>query len=359
MSRDLIVTRLSGALALLAQAKDAVDAKRVVDLAKAAKVYAERQKLGRDAVAYAHEIAIDALTLLGEFLKANPPRGAGPGRGHKNGRKTNARGELVLGLPPEVTPKESSTAQALATIRAEDPALHEEVRGGKVTPTEAAYRHRENKRKAAAEAGRAARAAAGAALHVEGFHLGDFREVAKQIPDGSVDLIWADPPYDRASLSLYGDLARIAAAKLVPGGSLVCYVGTYLVPDVLDLVRPLLRYWWTLYVLHTGQKARMTEYGIRVTVKQLLWFVRGSRGDKETFLDDSVLSTMEKADHDWQQSLEESRYYVGKLVPRNGLVFDPFLGSGTTALACKQLGVRFVGCDVDQQALNLAKARCA
>src|SRR5262249_39083989 len=66
-----------------------------------------------------------------------------------------------------------------------------------------------------------------AGLEVEGFHHGDFRTVANLIPDGMVHLIFTDPPYDRASLPLYGDLARIAAAKLIDGGSLICYAGQY------------------------------------------------------------------------------------------------------------------------------------
>ena len=36
---------------------------------------------------------------------------------------------------------------------------------------------------------------------------------------------------------------------------------------------------------------------------------------------------------------------------------DPFLGSGTTAVACKQLDRRFAGCDLDRKAVEIATAR--
>jgi len=39
------------------------------------------------------------------------------------------------------------------------------------------------------------------------------------------------------------------------------------------------------------------------------------------------------------------------------LVVDPFLGSGTTALACLQLGRRFIGCDIDAGAVAIARRR--
>ena len=45
--------------------------------------------------------------------------------------------------------------------------------------------------------------------------------------------------------------------------------------------------------------------------------------------------------------------------PRRQLVVDPFVGSGTTAVACKDLGRRFVGCDVDPECVAMAKRRLA
>jgi predicted transcriptional regulator len=216
-----------------------------------------------------------------------------------------------------------------------------------------------DRKKAEAEAEREARAEAAAKLAVDGFHLGDFRDVAKQIPDGTVNLIFTDPPYNREALGLYESLAEVAAAKLVDGGSLITYAGHYLIPEILPLLSEHLRYWWMLAVVHTGRRAEMREYGIKVCWKPLLWFVKGTRGDKQTFVEDAVASTMQKGEHAWQQSLEEARYYVGKLAPNGGLVFDPFCGGGTTAAACKAMGVRCVTCDTDAQALNLAKARVA
>jgi len=196
-----------------------------------------------------------------------------------------------------------------------------------------------------------------AALKVDGFHEGDFRDVAFAIPDDSVDLIFTDPPYDRESLPLYGDMAVIAAKKLRPGGSLITYLGQYQIHHVIGFLRPHLRLWWTLAVVHSGDAARMREYGVVVKWKPLLWFVRDTRGDKETFVDDLVISTQEKSAHPWQQSVVEAGYYIGNICPPEGTVFDPFCGGGTTAIACKRLGRNFITCDIDAEALAIAKGR--
>lgn len=214
-------------------------------------------------------------------------------------------------------------------------------------------------KKAEAERERIARIkAAKARGDVDGFVEGDFREVAERISADTVDLIFTDPPYDKETLPLYGDLARIAAEKLVEGGSLICYLGQYQVDKVLELVTPHLKLLWTLAVIHTGQSARMNYFGIVVKWKPLLWFVKGTnRCDPHTFVDDLVTSTQEKSHHDWQQSMVEASYYIEKLTPAGGLVFDPFCGGGTTPAACKALGRRFITCDVDGDALALAKER--
>ena len=41
----------------------------------------------------------------------------------------------------------------------------------------------------------------------------------------------------------------------------------------------------------------------------------------------------------------------------NNLVCDPFIGSGTTAVACHNTLRRFVGCDINEEYVNLAKSR--
>jgi site-specific DNA-methyltransferase (adenine-specific) len=44
-------------------------------------------------------------------------------------------------------------------------------------------------------------------------------------------------------------------------------------------------------------------------------------------------------------------------LPRLGLVADPFLGLGSTAVACAQLGISFLGIEMDERYLNDAIAR--
>lgn len=178
--------------------------------------------------------------------------------------------------------------------------------------------------------------------------LGDFRETCADLADESVDLVFCDPPYDRASVGLYADAAKAAVRVLRPGGSFMAYGGQYLLPGILSGCADAgLRFWWVNALLHGGQKARMTEYGIVVHWKPLVWFVKGTRGDKHTFIDDITLGEREKDTHEWQQSVSEAEHYIARLSSPRGLVVDFFCGGGTTALAADRLGRAWKTYEVD------------
>jgi hypothetical protein len=65
----------------------------------------------------------------------------------------------------------------------------------------------------------------------------------------------------------------------------------------------------------------------------------------------------DKTHHEWGQSLDGFRTLVQAFAEPGELVCDPFLGGGTTALAAVAQGRRFVGCDVDPEAIETTRRR--
>jgi site-specific DNA-methyltransferase (adenine-specific) len=53
------------------------------------------------------------------------------------------------------------------------------------------------------------------------------------------------------------------------------------------------------------------------------------------------------------------RYLIRMITPPNGLVLDPFTGSGTTGVAAIQEGMRFVGIEREAEYIAIAEARIA
>lgn len=64
----------------------------------------------------------------------------------------------------------------------------------------------------------------------------------------------------------------------------------------------------------------------------------------------------EKTEHPAQMPIEIMKNIVGTL-PKGSIVVDPFMGSGTTGVACKLLGYDFIGIDIDEKYVEIAHQR--
>lgn len=43
--------------------------------------------------------------------------------------------------------------------------------------------------------------------------------------------------------------------------------------------------------------------------------------------------------------------------PKDGIVYDPFIGTGTTAVACKELGLSYIGSELSENQCKWAEDR--
>jgi site-specific DNA-methyltransferase (adenine-specific) len=61
--------------------------------------------------------------------------------------------------------------------------------------------------------------------------------------------------------------------------------------------------------------------------------------------------------HPTVKPIKLMQYLVKMITPPNGIVLDPFCGSGTTGVACKLDGFQFVGLEQDPDYAKIAEAR--
>lgn len=64
----------------------------------------------------------------------------------------------------------------------------------------------------------------------------------------------------------------------------------------------------------------------------------------------------DKTAHPCQMPLEVMKNIIG-ILPQDATIIDPFMGSGTTGLACKELNRDFIGIELDEMYYNIAKKR--
>jgi len=138
----------------------------------------------------------------------------------------------------------------------------------------------------------------------------------------------------------------------------VTLCGHYQVPYVAQAIQEHLRYWWIGGMRHMTLK-RLPGKWVNVTWKPALWFVKERRfpGDTECPIDLLQDGGKDKRFHEWGQNVYWFAHWVERLCPISGVVLDPFMGSGTTGVACVQTGRKFIGCEIDAGYFEIAQRR--
>jgi SAM-dependent methyltransferase len=194
-------------------------------------------------------------------------------------------------------------------------------------------------------------------------HTGDFREVLATLPPESVDAIITDPPYLLEHIPLFEPLGAHAARLLKPHGVLVVMVAHLHLPDYIRALNQHLNYRWVCAYIMDGPKASVAVSRVAAAWKPLLVYVRRDARDLRFIPSDVFYGAnktedgLEKMYHHWQQSLQGFMDIVQRFTEPGETVLDPFLGSGTTGVACLHLNRRFIGCDNDPSAVAIATQR--
>ncbi len=191
-------------------------------------------------------------------------------------------------------------------------------------------------------------------------YYGDFREVLTSaiVPDHSVDLILTDPPYARADLDLYGDLALVASRVLKKSGVVLAYAGTMFIPEVVEQMSKHLTYAWTFCLLMPeGAQSRINSRHVIQEWKPIFCFVKGSYSARGWESDVVTNPKRQKELHPWQQGIAPAVRLIRRFTSPKEVVLDPFLGSGTTGVAALDTKRRFIGCESNPAAFEKAKSR--
>jgi DNA modification methylase len=190
----------------------------------------------------------------------------------------------------------------------------------------------------------------------------DCRELLPLIPEGSVDLVLTDPPYnvgvgygngtdDNRSRENFIAWIREWFPRCRTVAATVLVTGQGRLPDYA-VVEPWswLLAWWKPAAMGRG------PCGFNNWEPIALWG-KGSGGDGLTdVIYAPIIAAPELDKHPCPKPLE---WAAGQLVrfPKAEVVVDPFLGSGTTLVACKVQGRRAIGIEIEEKYCSIAANR--
>jgi site-specific DNA-methyltransferase (adenine-specific) len=94
------------------------------------------------------------------------------------------------------------------------------------------------------------------------------------------------------------------------------------------------------------------EYAVHITDRKL-----GYTNEYNLKIPYFIVGGQKTTGHPNEKDLPMMKRIVANITPEGGFVFDGFMGSGTTALACQQLRRHFFGCEINKDYYEKALKR--
>jgi len=197
---------------------------------------------------------------------------------------------------------------------------------------------------------------------------GDCLEVMKEMPEECVNLVLTDPPYGQGRAFIGDDLSdKELYDYLLPAFKQIVRVVKFNVlvdapknklPIFFDLLKSL-KYEY-LIILHTTNDMRQGKVGFSA-FSPVLWFSKEKRPINR--YRDLIKANLENTINHFRHPTPKNTTHYCQLIKmfsnENELVFDPFLGSGTTVEACKEMRRNFIGIEINPDYCKIAEKRLA
>jgi len=206
---------------------------------------------------------------------------------------------------------------------------------------------------------------------------GDCLDVMRDIPDKSIDLILTDPPYGINVINGGKSFGSIGGGKpfgSIGGGNLVD-VKKY-APIINDDIKVDLT---EIFRISKNQVIFGGNYfDLPISKGWIVWDKKCKNNWADNFSDGELAWTSfdrplkiyrhlwmgliqegktENKYHPTQKPLQLIEYIVREYSKETDLILDPFLGSGTTAVACERLNRRWIGIEIEPSYVKTARER--
>ena len=217
---------------------------------------------------------------------------------------------------------------------------------------------------------------------------GNCLDTLKNIPNESIDLIVTDPPYPTTSRGNAGNSGGMLQKDINKKGKVFTYNNidcSEYAPEFYRLLKDGSHcYVMTNHINLIDMLNTFTDVGFHF-IKSLIWnkgnkimgqyymsqyeyilFFRKGKGKKINNCGTSdILSIPNKKTkdkdgkniHDTEKPVELMEVLVNNSSQENELVLDPFMGVGSTGIACIKNKRNFIGIEIDENYFNIAKSR--
>lgn len=198
-------------------------------------------------------------------------------------------------------------------------------------------------------------------LELDKIYNMDCIEGMKQIPDNYVDLVLTDPPYgvNKAKWDVLdiGLLKRaLPEMKRICKGTVLVYASMKYLKEWLELNPHRLMFFVKDYI-------QIMPSPIQWSTDPILVFYGDVLPSNKPMIKDwfhmttADTSKKPKLNHPTIKPIKPIKYLIERFSDEETIVCDPFIGSGTTALACKELNRHYMGFEINPEYYNISLQR--
>ena len=198
-------------------------------------------------------------------------------------------------------------------------------------------------------------------------YLGDCLEVLPTLAAGSVDAVVTDPPYG-IGIENHGQAGRnrttiVGDSDMASGNTVLAWSEKLCLPTIV-FASPRLPWageWRNLIVWDKG--GAVGGGGDLKACLKLSWeLIQVTRNGvllcgRDVSVWRHVVTQQNYPNHTCEKPIALMCRLLTTFIPVGSTVLDPFMGSGTTGVACVQLGRRFIGIEIEPKYYEIAKRR--
>lgn len=202
---------------------------------------------------------------------------------------------------------------------------------------------------------------------------GDCLEYLKRIPDGGIDLVVTDIPYDGVNRESNGlrnldkgkaDICLFSIQDLMSGlirvskGSGYIFCAWWQISEIVEIIRNV-KLSCRLCVWEKTNPSPMNGDKIWLSGLEFCVFWKKPNAVFNAFCKNPVWRYQSGTNelHPTQKPIPLFERLIVSSSNPSDTVFDPFMGSGTTGVACKNLNRNFIGCELDPEYFKIAEDR--
>ena len=224
-------------------------------------------------------------------------------------------------------------------------------------------------------------------MELDKIYLGDAYELIKQVPDHSVDLIMTDPPYAIPNLSvgngILKDPVKARHVEEMKETALGSSIDLKILDEFMRVMKVPNCYIWcnkdqiydylTYFVKENGCNFEIIIWAKNNPIpfcgghylkdkEYCLYFYKGAKlkGDYKSLKTYYFTNINQEDKNKFKHPTIKPEEIIKTLIKnscKSGVVFDPFVGSGTTCVCAKRLGLNYIGFEINPKYHKIAVDR--